>query len=36
MYSLNIESSGQFLFPDVFKTAPDKNFTASRQLPRIS
>lgn len=26
--SLNIESSGQFLFTDVFKTAPAKNFTA--------
>ena len=28
MYSLNIESSGQFLFPDIFHYAPDKNFTA--------
>lgn len=28
MHSLNIESSKQFLFPDVFRTVPDKNFTA--------
>lgn len=28
MHSLNIESSKQYLFPDVVKTASDKNFTA--------
>lgn len=28
MHSLNIESSGHYLFPDLFKSAPDKNFTA--------
>lgn len=28
MHSLNIESSRQFLFPDLFKSQPDKNFTA--------
>lgn len=28
MHSLNIDSSNQFLFTDVFKTATDKNFTA--------
>lgn len=28
MHSLNIESSKQFLFPDIMKSASDKNFTA--------
>lgn len=28
LHSLNIESSKQFLFPDIFKSASDKNFTA--------
>lgn len=28
MHSLNIESSKQFLFPDVFQSESDKNFTA--------
>lgn len=28
MHSLNIESSKQYLFPDIFKSAADKNFTA--------
>lgn len=28
MHSLNIESSRQFLFPDIFQSDPDKNFTA--------
>lgn len=28
LHSLNIESSRQYLFPDVVKTTPDKNFTA--------
>lgn len=28
MHSLNIESSKQFLFPDIFKSESDKNFTA--------
>lgn len=28
MHSLNIESSKQFLFPDIFQSDPDKNFTA--------
>lgn len=28
MHSLNIESSKQFLFPDLFQSQPDKNFSA--------
>lgn len=28
MHSLNIESSKQLLFPDIFQSDPDKNFTA--------
>lgn len=28
MHSLNIESSRQFLFPNIFQSAPEKNFTA--------
>jgi ferredoxin--NADP+ reductase len=28
LYSLNIESSRQFLFRDIFRSAPEKNFTA--------
>lgn len=28
MHSLNIESSRQFLYPDIFQSAPDRNFTA--------
>lgn len=28
MHSLNIESSKQFLFPDIFQSSSDKNFTA--------
>ncbi len=28
IHSLNIDSTGDFLFTDIFKSAPDKNFTA--------
>lgn len=28
LYSLNIESSREFLFTDIFRTRPEKNFTA--------
>jgi ferredoxin-NADP reductase len=28
LHSLNIHSSKEFLFPNIFKSAPDKNFTA--------
>ena len=28
VHSLNVDSSGDFLFPDIFVSAPDKNFTS--------